>query len=98
MTRKKRADPYDVKLDPYEQEIEDALDFKKLKRPKNAKAMIAKLQEAAVNFRRDKQINIRISEFDLIGLKEVAAHEGLPYQTLIASLLHKFVSGHTIHR
>lgn len=98
MTRKKRADPYDVKLDPYEQEIEDALDFKKLKRPKNAKAMIAKLQEAAVNFRRDKQINIRISSSDLIGLKQAAAHEGMPYQTLIASILHKYVAGHIIRR
>lgn len=100
MVKKKKikVDPYDVKLDPYEQEIEDALDFKKAKRPKNVKAKIAELKVAAANFRRDKQINIRISSDDLLGLKEAAAREGMPYQTLIASILHKYVAGHVIQR
>jgi len=96
--RKKVSDPYDVKLDAYEQEIEDALDFKKLKSVKNVKAKIAELKAAAINHRRDKQINIRISSRDLLGLKEAAAHEGMPYQTLIASILHKYVAGHVIQR
>ncbi|MBN1224299.1 MAG: antitoxin [Candidatus Aminicenantes bacterium] len=44
-------------------------------------------------FRKDKRINIRISEKDLVKLQRRAVKEGLPYQTLISSILHKFVSG-----
>jgi predicted DNA binding CopG/RHH family protein len=38
-------------------------------------------------------VNIRISERDLSELQRKAVHEGLPYQTFISSLLHKFVNG-----
>lgn len=95
----KKPDLYHVILDDEEKEIEDALDFNKIERVKNFKARVALLREAASNhLKKNKQINIRISEFDLIGLKEIAADEGLPYQTLISSLLHKFVTGQTIRR
>lgn len=48
---------------------------------------------ARATFRKDKRINIRISEKDLIKLQRRAVKEGLPYQTFISSILHKFVSG-----
>ena len=48
---------------------------------------------ARAAFRKDKRINIRISEKDLIKLQRRAVKEGLPYQTFISSILHKFVSG-----
>lgn len=48
---------------------------------------------ARSTFRKDKRINIRISEKDLIKLQRKAMKEGLPYQTFISSILHKFVSG-----
>lgn len=48
---------------------------------------------AAATFRRDQRINIRISSKDLNALQVRALEEGLPYQTLISSLIHKFVSG-----
>lgn len=52
------------------------------------------LEKAASNYlKKDARINIRISDADLNGLKIKAAEEGMPYQTLIASVLHKFVSG-----
>jgi len=99
MNTKRKKDRYEVTLDDEENEIEQALDFKKIKRPRHVKEKIAMLKEAAAkHLRKSKQINIRISEHDLLALKEVAADEGIPYQTLIASLLHKFVSGHIIHR
>jgi len=99
MKNPKKIDPYDVVLDPEEQDIEDALDFDRPERVKNIRARMAQLEAASTNhLRKNRQINIRISEFDLMGLKEVAAREGLPYQTLISSLLHKFISGQTIHR
>lgn len=55
MKRKKLSDSYNVKLDPYEQEIEDSLDFKKVKRVKNFKALMAALKVAAINYRKNKQ-------------------------------------------
>ena len=51
--------------------------------------------EAAQNFfKKDARINIRISSNDLKYLKEKAAFEGMPYQTLVASILHKYACGH----
>jgi predicted DNA binding CopG/RHH family protein len=48
---------------------------------------------AASTFRKDRRVNIRISGKDLEALQKRAIEEGLPYQTLISSLIHKFVSG-----
>jgi predicted DNA binding CopG/RHH family protein len=42
---------------------------------------------------RDKRINIRISSLDLTRIQKKAAKEGIPYQTLISSTLHKFITG-----
>ena len=55
---------------------------------------IAKYKAAAKNtFKKDKRVNIRISEMDLELLQERALIEGLPYQTLMSSVLHKYVTG-----
>jgi predicted DNA binding CopG/RHH family protein len=48
---------------------------------------------AAATFRKDKRINIRISQKDLVSIQKKAVDEGIPYQTLISSILHKYVSG-----
>lgn len=48
---------------------------------------------ARATFRKDKRVNIRISEKDLAKIQKRALQEGLPYQTLISSILHKFVTG-----
>jgi len=50
-------------------------------------------QYARATLRKDKRVNIRISERDLKELQRHAIQEGLPYQTFIASILHKFVNG-----
>ncbi|MDD1619937.1 MAG: hypothetical protein LUQ11_00535 [Methylococcaceae bacterium] len=55
------------------------------------KGDLAKAAEAA--FKKDKRINIRISARDLAALQRRALQEGLPYQTLVASVLHKYASG-----
>lgn len=74
-------------LDSYEKgEWESVKDFEKQKR-------IAK--SAAKNtLRKDARINIRLSTTDLLRIKQKAAFEGIPYQTLIASILHKYAAGH----
>ena len=48
---------------------------------------------ARATFRKDRRLNIRISSEDLEAIRKRALEEGLPYQTLIASLLHQFASG-----
>jgi len=48
---------------------------------------------AAATFKKDRRINIRISSKDLNALQKRALREGIPYQTLVSSVLHKFVSG-----
>ena len=44
-------------------------------------------------FKKDKRINIRLSGHDLSAIQRRALEEGIPYQTLVASVLHKYVSG-----
>jgi predicted DNA binding CopG/RHH family protein len=46
--------------------------------------------------RKDRRVNIRISGEDLDAIRERAVEEGLPYQTLIASLLHKYAAGRLV--
>jgi len=55
---------------------------------------IARYKAAAKNtFKKDKRVNIRMSEMDIELLQERALIEGLPYQTLMSSVLHKYVTG-----
>lgn len=53
---------------------------------------------ARATFKKDRRVNIRISAKDLEALQKRALEEGIPYQTLIASLLHKFVSGRLVEK
>lgn len=48
---------------------------------------------ARATFRKDKRVNIRISEKDLLDLQKRAMRQGIPYQTLLSSVLHKYASG-----
>ena len=48
--------------------------------------------------KRDSRINIRISSADLNMVRRIAVQEGLPYQTLLASIIHKFVTGRLVNR
>ena len=48
---------------------------------------------ARATFRKDRRLNIRLSSKDLEAIQKRALEEGLPYQTLISSLLHRYVSG-----
>lgn len=50
-------------------------------------------EAAAQAFKKDKRINIRISGRDLMAIQKRALEEGMPYQTLIASIIHKYASG-----
>ena len=55
---------------------------------------VQQLQQASEEtMKKDKRINIRMSSRDLDAIKQRALEEGIPYQTLISSILHKFASG-----
>jgi predicted DNA binding CopG/RHH family protein len=86
---------YDVKLDAEEQELLESVERGEWKSVKDFKEQAAFAKEAAKNFlRKDERVTFRISSADLARLKQKAAYEGLPYQTLIASILHKYAAGH----
>jgi len=51
------------------------------------------IRYARNTLKKDKRLNIRISERDLNELQKKAVSEGLPYQTFVASIIHKFVNG-----
>jgi predicted DNA binding CopG/RHH family protein len=60
----------------------------------NFKQESRRYQEAArMNLRKDKRVNIRMTERDLVHFQKKALEEGLPYQTLISSILHKYING-----
>ena len=83
-----------LKLDEEEMKILQDFEREELKSINNFKEAKRQLEEAARDFlQKDKRINIRISSRDLETLQKKAAKEGMPYQTLISSTLHKFVTG-----
>lgn len=58
-----------------------------------------KLRDAArATLIKDRRVNIRLSSPLLSDLQARAAEEGMPYQTLIASVLHKYVTGRLVER
>ena len=66
---------------------------------KNPKAEMKKLREYARNtLQKDKRINIRMSSKDLDQVQVIGSQEGIPYQTMISSIIHKYVSGYLIEK
>lgn len=85
------------KLDAFEKDILSAYERGELKSASPSKAKLAKFKAAAsATFLKEKRVNIRLSTPDLMDIQARALEEGLPYQTLIASVLHKFVSGRLV--
>ena len=83
-----------MKLDADEKELLDSVErgeWKSAKGGKRERARYARYAKAT--FRKDRRLNIRLSSKDLEAIQKRALADGLPYQTLIASLLHKYASG-----
>jgi predicted DNA binding CopG/RHH family protein len=80
-------------IDDYEFEVLTAFEKGQLKSIAT-KAELAKLKAAArATAIKDRRVNIRLSSGDLSDIQVKALEEGVPYQTLIASVLHKYVTG-----
>lgn len=87
------------RLDTEEKEILEAFETGKLKKSKNVKRQIKQHKAIAeATFKKDARINIRLSSRDLRSLQARALKEGIPYQTLVSSVLHKFVDGQLIEK
>ena len=86
-----------IRYDDEELEILQALEAGALK-PVTDSAQRSKSHRAAAvaTFKKDQRLNIRISSRDLKHLQARAFEEGIPYQTLAASLLHQYVSGQLV--
>lgn len=83
-----------LKLDEEERSILQDFERGEFESIKNFRAEKQRLEAAASRtLQKGRRINIRISARDLEKIKKRAVAEGMPYQTLIASTLHKFVIG-----
>ena len=86
-------------LSPDEKRLLESYESGEWKPVGRKKAEIGRYEEIArATFRKDRRVNIRISSRDLEGIQKRALAEGIPYQTLMASILHKFVSGTLIDK
>jgi predicted DNA binding CopG/RHH family protein len=56
------------------------------------------VEYAKETFRKNKRINIRISQKDLESIQRKSLEEGIPYQTLISSLIHRYISGKLVEK
>ena len=87
------------KLSREEREILEAFEKGELKRVENQKNQVEKLRAAAAaTLRKDARINIRLSSRDLRALQSLALREGIPYQTLVSSVLHKYAEGRLVEK
>lgn len=82
-------------LDHEEKELLTSVENEEWATVKDLERERARARKAATKtLRKDVRINIRLSSSDVLNIKQIAAYEGLPYQTLIASILHKYAAGH----
>ncbi len=83
-----------LKLDKEEKEILESFakgEWKTVPRSNNEIKKHASYAKSTL--KKDKRINIRISQIDLDKIQSKAIEEGIPYQTLISSMIHKYTSG-----
>jgi predicted DNA binding CopG/RHH family protein len=82
------------KLPDEEKDLVESVEAGEWKSVESKESELKRYQEyARSTFKKDRRINIRISAKDLQALQKKALVEGVPYQTLISSVLHKYVSG-----
>lgn len=82
------------KFDEFERDILTAYEKGEFKSTSPSTADLSKFKAAATaTFIKNRRINIRISSPDLMDIQARALEEGIPYQTFIASILHKYAAG-----
>jgi len=88
-----------TRLTKEEKDLSKSFDKGEWKSALNGKEAARQYQTyARAQLQKDKRVNIRLSSLDLQGLQRRAMEEGMPYQTLMASILHKFVMGGLVEK
>jgi predicted DNA binding CopG/RHH family protein len=88
-----------ARLNKEDEELLDSYEKGEWKSVRRPKTELQRYQEyARSTFQKDRRVNIRISTKDLEGIQKKAVEEGIPYQTLISSILHKYVSGRLVEK
>ena len=88
-----------MKLTKEEKELLESVERDEWKSIPNLKEEIKKSKMyAKATIAKDQRMNIRIAKKDLNALKIKAVEEGLPYQTLVSSILHKYLSGRLVEK
>ena len=86
-------------LDQEEQELLESYEKDEWSPIQGREPEIERYREyARATFKKDMRVNIRMSSKDLEGLKKRALEEGIPYQTLMSSVLHKYANGRLVER
>jgi len=83
-------------LSEYEIEILTAYERGALQSVATKEELVRLLDAARATGTKDRRVNIRLSSGELQDIQARALEEGMPYQTLIASVMHKYVSGRLI--
>ena len=99
----KKINPFkNLKLDAEERELLRSLDRGEWKPVANQEAERKRYQGYAHHtlqkLRKVRRVNIRLTQSDLNGMQHKAIEEGIPYQTLMASVLHKYVTGRLVEK
>ena len=88
-----------ARLDQEEQEVLDSFERGEWRSIAGQGAELDRYREyARAAFKKDRRVNIRISSKDLEALQKRALQEGIPYQTLMASILHKYAAGRLVEK
>ena len=88
-----------LKLEEEEKEILESFERNEWEPVPDLEKEVKRHQVYARNtLKKDKRINIRISSKDLEELQLFAVEDGIPYQTLISSILHRFLSGRLVEK
>ena len=88
-----------VRLDREEKELLDSFQREEWRSVEGREAEVARYREyARATFKKDRRVSIRISSKDLEALQKRAIEEGIPYQTLIGSILHKYAGGRLVEK
>ncbi len=89
----------ELKLDREERELLDSIESGEWESVPNLKEEVRLHRQYARNtLKKDRRVNIRIASRDLEDIQTRAVEEGIPYQTLMASVLHKYISGRLVER
>jgi predicted DNA binding CopG/RHH family protein len=86
-------------IDREEKELLDSFERGEWVPVPNVEAEKKRYQDAAKqSMKKDRRVNIRLSSHDLEAIQRLAVEEGLPYQTLMSSIIHRYATGRLVNR